>query len=81
VLYCLGMLETLTAAECLRLRRERAGLSQYQVQQKLRISRSNQLSLIETNKELPDAALAKRIERLFKIPASAWSEDRQKACA
>lgn len=75
------MLETLTAAEALRLRRERAGLSQYQAQVKLRVSRANLLSLIETGKEVPDADLARRIERLFKIPASLWTASSDQASA
>lgn len=75
------MQETLTAAEALRLRRERSGLSQYEAQRKLRISQGNLLSLIETGKRIPNADLAKRIERLFKIPASLWPAASDQATA
>jgi transcriptional regulator with XRE-family HTH domain len=75
------MQETLTAAEALRLRRERSGLSQYEAQRKLRISQGNLLSLIETGKRVPDAGLAERIEQLFDIPASLWTADAEAASA
>lgn len=69
-----AMQETLTAAEALRLYRERAGLSQFEAARKLGITRANQLSLIETGKEVPDAKLAKRIERVFRVPSSLWPQ-------
>lgn len=75
----LSMQETLTAAEALRLRRERARMSQYEAQSKLRIAQGNMLSLIETGKRIPTPELAKRIERLFKIPASSWAANAEAA--
>ena len=73
------MQETLTAQEALRLRRERARMSQFDAQKKLGVKRANLLSLIETGREIPDPALAKRIERLFKIPASSWNANAEAA--
>lgn len=54
-------------------------MSQYEAQTKLRIAQGNLLSLIETGKKVPTPELAKRIERLFKIPASSWNTNAEAA--
>lgn len=71
-LYPLAMLEKLSPHEAVRVYRERLGLTQMELGQRVGVS-DKQISAIETGKSSVSLAVAVRLQEVLGIPVSEWS--------